>query len=186
MNYIFRFFTTTLFLTASAHFCCSFTCAQTKTTGKDLPNFYIVNSKLYRGGQPSEAGVMKLKEMGVGAIIDFRGVGDKTKSEEQWAQTAGLKFYSVPLDNWHSPKDANVDKILTLINSPDNQPVFVHCQRGADRTGTIVAVYRITHDGWTGEQANEEARKFGFGWWQVKMKDYINDYYRDYSKPTQP
>ncbi len=49
----------------------------------------------------------------------------------------------------------------------------------SDRTGTVIAVYRMTHDAWTGEQAADEAETFGIGWWQRGMRDFINDYYRD-------
>ena len=43
-------------------------------------------------------------------------------------------------------------------------------------TGAIIAVYRVEHDGWTSEQAKAEAKRYGLGFWQVKIKDYISDY----------
>jgi protein tyrosine/serine phosphatase len=82
------------------------------------------------------------------------------------------------LSNRTAPSDAEVEQILSLVNAPDNQPVFVHCKRGADRTGTIIALYRIRHDGWTSEQAKAEAKHYGMGFWQLGMKDYISDYYK--------
>jgi protein tyrosine/serine phosphatase len=65
-----------------------------------------------------------------------------------------------------------------VISANENQPVFVHCRRGSDRTGTIIAIYRIEHDGWTSEKATSEAKRYGLGLWQLGMKDYISDYYR--------
>ncbi|MGI8495732.1 MAG: fused DSP-PTPase phosphatase/NAD kinase-like protein [Pyrinomonadaceae bacterium] len=149
---------------------------------KDLPNFYLVNSNLYRGGQPKEAGIERLKKMGVKTIIDLRGADDDSKKEEIWAKNAGIKFITVNLQNWLRPKTSDIEQIINYINQPENQPVFVHCRRGADRTGTVIAVYRIRQDGWTARQATDEAKKFGFGWWQFWMKDYISDYYRDFHK----
>lgn len=160
----------------------NFAYGQKKIADEDLPNFSQINANLYRGGQPSEEGVKKLKQMGVKTIIYLRDADERARIEESWAQAAGIKFYNVPLSNWFGPKDAQVEKVLGLINAPENQPVFVHCKRGADRTGTVVAVYRITRDGWTAKQANEEAEKFDFGWWQIWMKDYIKDYFRDFKK----
>ncbi|MGH7784650.1 MAG: fused DSP-PTPase phosphatase/NAD kinase-like protein, partial [Candidatus Binatia bacterium] len=107
----------------------------------------------------------------------------RAKREEKWASAAGLRFINIPLSNWFGPKDRSTDSIIKQISLAENQPVFVHCQRGADRTGTVIAIYRITHDSWTAKQANDEAEKFGFGWWQIWMKGYINDYYRDHLKP---
>ena len=75
-----------------------------------------------------------------------------------------------------------VERALAIINDPANQPVFVHCKHGADRTGTVVAIYRITHDGWSSEQALHEAKKYGLSWIQFGMKDFIKDYVRDHSK----
>lgn len=161
----------------------NFTHAQkAAAVNKDLPNFYAVNKQLFRGAQPTEAGVRQLAVMGVKTIVNLRETNEKVRAEESWARNAGVKFVSVPLNNWFEPKDEQIEKILAIIDDPESQPVFVHCKRGADRTGAVVAVYRITHDGWTAKQANDEAKELGFGWWQVWMKDYINDYYRDFKK----
>lgn len=156
---------------------------QKKSSSEDLPNFSKVNENLYRGGQPSQNGVKKLKEdFKIKTIIYLRGADERAEIEKKWSEAAGIKFINVSLNNWFGPKDAQIEKALQEINRTENQPVFVHCQRGADRTGTVIAVYRITHDGWTARAATEEAEIFHFGWWQIWMKDYIKDYYRDFKK----
>ena len=137
---------------------------------------------LFRSGQPTEAGIAELKRLGVKTVIDLRDNDDRAHKEEAWVRSAGLRFVNVPESNWFKPNQKNIEAIIRQIDETPNQPIYVHCNRGSDRTGTVVAVYRITHDGWTGKQANDEAKKFGFGWWQIWMKDYINDYYRDYAK----
>lgn len=157
--------------------------AQYDQPSRDLPNFYKVNANLYRGGQPTEAGLAKLKQKGIRTIIDLRSYDQLAKKEEGWSRSAGVKFISMPMSNWFKPKDMQIDKIIKLIDDPANQPVFVHCQRGADRTGTVVAVYRISREGWNADRANEEAEKFGFGWWQFWLKDFINDYYTATLRP---
>lgn len=159
----------------------NFALAQTAVANRNLPNFSQVNKNFYRGAQPTESGVKELAKIGVKTIIDLRGEDEKAKNEEIWARNAGINFISVSLSNWFKPKGAEIEQIIKDINAPENQPVFVHCKRGADRTGTIVAVYRISHDNYTAKQAIEEAKHFDFGWWQFWMKDFINDYYRNFT-----
>jgi len=159
----------------------SFAHAQKKSAKKDLPNFSQVNANLYRGGQPTETGIKQL-EGKVKTIVYLRGVDERAKTEEKWANAADINFKSFPLNNLFRPKDSQIKDILAFINDPQNQPVFVHCKRGADRTGTVIAVYRISHDGKTAKEAVDEAEQFHLGWWQFWMKDYINDYYRNFKR----
>jgi len=52
----------------------------------------------------------------------------------------------------------------------------VHCAAGKDRTGTVVAAYRIAHQKWTNQQALAEAQQIGLHWWERGMKRYIASY----------
>ena len=79
----------------------------------------------------------------------------------------------------------DVERVLTIIDAPENQPVFVHCRRGADRTGTIIACYRITHDGWNADQAKKEARLYGLSRLQHGMMNYIEKFYRGHIRGSQ-
>jgi len=51
---------------------------------------------------------------------------------------------------------------LKIVSDPKNQPVLVHCQHGADRTGTMVAIYRVYAEGWSMTEAMQELPRFGF------------------------
>ncbi len=145
-----------------------------------LPNFHQVNEQLYRGAQPANGGMKELAELHIKTVINLRGEDESTREEETEAQAAGLRYFSEPLPGFGRPKDEQVEKVLAIINDAQNWPVFVHCHHGEDRTGTIIAVYRITHDGWTLEQAKKEAKHYGMSRFQFAMKDYISDYARDH------
>jgi protein tyrosine/serine phosphatase len=158
-------------------------------SNKELPNFHQVNAKLYRGGQPRQGGIKNLASLGVNTVINLRDNDERAKSEGREAEAAGLRYFNIPLGRLGRPEDAEVERVLSLINDPKNGVVFVHCAHGADRTGVIIAVYRIAHDGWTSEQAKQEANRYGMKFWQRGMKDYIHDYYRDRAlraNPMQP
>ena len=160
--------------------------AQVGIKHAELPNFDKVNERLYRGGQPKSGGIQKLAQLGIKTVVNLRDDDERARAEEAEAVAAGLRYFNVPLDNFGRPSDAKVERVLAIIETPENQPVFVHCKRGADRTGTIVAVYRIAHDGWTSERAISEADRHGMIFWQVGMKDYIHDYYRRRLPPKSP
>jgi uncharacterized protein (TIGR01244 family) len=158
--------------------CLVVTIAQDSPSYSELPNFQQVNDKLYRGGQPKAGGLQRLKQLGVKTVINLRDDDDRARNEGVEAQSAGLRYFNIPLPSFGQPADSAVDQALALIEAADNQPVFVHCHRGADRTGVIIAIYRIEQDGWTSEQAKAEAKRFGLGFWQVSLKNYIRDYYQ--------
>jgi protein tyrosine/serine phosphatase len=113
-------------------------------------------------------------------VIDLRDDDDNALEEKKLVETAGMRFLNFPLGNWDRPEVKDIDIILAQINTAENQPVFVHCKRGSDRTGTVIAVYRMSHDDWDAKKAGNEAEEFGIGWWQHGMRDFINDYYRDH------
>ena len=143
-----------------------------------VPNFHQVNDKLYRGGQPREGGFRELAALGVNTVINLRDDDARADAEGSEARAAGLRYFNIPLGRLGRPTDEQVARALSLINAPENGVVFVHCAKGQDRTGTIVAVYRLTHDRWTADRATDEAEHYGMKFWQRGMKGYINDYYR--------
>ncbi len=148
----------------------------------DLPNFQKVDDHLFRGAQPTEAGIAKLKELKVKTVVDLRSERDQVAIEQRWVENAGMKFINVPMSGWFRPKAADIERILKIIEDPQNQPVFIHCRHGADRTGSVAAVYRIADYDWTAKQALGEAKAHNFGWWQFWMKDFIKDYYQKHRR----
>lgn len=154
------------------------TLAQSETRYAELPNFHQVNSQLYRGGQPKPGGLPRLKALGIKTIVNLRGEDAQTQAEGAEARELGLAYYSISLPEFSGPKEGDVQRVLDIINAPENQPVFVHCRRGKDRTGTIIACYRITHDGWNSADAKKEARTRGMSWTQIGMKTFIDESYQ--------
>ncbi|MFN2576559.1 MAG: tyrosine-protein phosphatase [Pyrinomonadaceae bacterium] len=151
--------------------------AQKHSRYSELPNFYQVDAQLYRGGQPETGGLQKLKELGVKTVVNLRGEDHLARAEETEARSLGLRYYAIALPGFSRPRDEEVQRILQIINARENQPVFVHCHHGHDRTGVIVACYHISHDGWTARQAKNEAQRYGLSWTEIGMKKYIDEYY---------
>ncbi|MFL6229451.1 MAG: fused DSP-PTPase phosphatase/NAD kinase-like protein [Pyrinomonadaceae bacterium] len=147
---------------------------------RELPNFHQVNARLYRGGQPKVGGLQRLASLGVKTVVNLRGDDEHLAAEEREAKSLGMKFFNLPLSMGARPSREQIARALAIIEAQGNQPVFIHCHKGSDRTGVVVAAYRITHDHWTAEEAQREADRYGMGWWQHGKKDFISDYFRDY------
>jgi tyrosine-protein phosphatase SIW14 len=150
---------------------------QPQSGHRELPNFHRVNENLYRGGQPKTGGLEKLAELGIKTIINLRGDSDDTRAEGREALRLGMRYFNIPMSPAGRPTDEQVRRTIEIIEEKEKGPVFVHCRRGSDRTGAIIAIYRIEKDGWTAERAIEEANSYGLGFIQFRKRDYIKDYF---------
>jgi tyrosine-protein phosphatase SIW14 len=139
---------------------------------RGVPNFHQVNEHIYRGGQPSEEGWTGLAQLGVKTVIDLRLEDEHpTKMEAQAVQAAGMRYVNIPMHGVVAPSDQQIAQALALLDS--DSPVFMHCKRGADRTGTVIACYRMAHDRWDSERALKEAKSYGMSFLQFGMKHYV-------------
>ena len=146
-----------------------------------INNFDRVNDGLYRGAQPDSPGMEGLKRRGIKAIINLRMTGDVSVAEEVEARDFGMTYTNVPMRGLGRPTDEQVTKALLIIETFP-APVFIHCKYGCDRTGTIIACYRIQHDGWTSKAALSEARQHGMSFWEFEMRNYV----REFAKSRKP
>ena len=130
-----------------------------KITVIGVSNFAETSPHLYRGGQPKGTGYEHLKQMGIDIVVDVRLSG--RDREKQNVTKAGMQFVSLP---WHCmfPKDDIFAQFLKLLRENPDKKVFVHCRYGDDRTGMMIAAYRMAVEGWTPEEARKEMEKFGF------------------------
>ncbi len=138
-----------------------------------LHNFGQVNDHIFRGAQPSSAGFSQLAKMGVKTVVDLRETSGRSSSEQKMVEADGMKYVSIPLNGYGAPSNETVLKLIGFLDDKSAGPVFVHCRRGADRTGTILACYRIAHDHWENAKALAEAKTFGMSWTERAMQAFI-------------
>ena len=142
-----------------------------------VPNFHEVNAHVYRGGQPVNVGWNSLAHLGIKLVIDLRpSTEHPIQAEEQAVEGAGMHYVNVPMRGLGAPAAESVLKVLTLMLSESSGPVFVHCRRGSDRTGTVVACYRILHDHWENRKALQEARSYGMLMLERGMMRFIENF----------
>jgi protein tyrosine/serine phosphatase len=146
-----------------------------------LPNLHRVNSSLYRSAQPTKEGFVFLDTQAslangdrpIKTVVSLRAFNDDVPLVPT---ASGLRLEQIRFKTWHA-EDEDVVKFLRIATTPALQPVLVHCQHGSDRTGTMVAIYRITFEGWTKAQATNEMINGGFGFhpmWQNLLR-YIQE-----------
>jgi tyrosine-protein phosphatase SIW14 len=142
-----------------------------------VPNFYQVNDHVYRGAQPTDEGWKSLAALGVKTVIDLRLQDEHpTQAEKQAVEAAGMRYINIPMHGMAAPSHEQISKILGLLDSTKEGPVFVHCRRGADRTGTVIACYRVAHDHWQNKKALAEAKSAGMSWIEIAMKRYVQSF----------
>ena len=141
-----------------------------------IDNFGEVNEHYYRGAQPKPSDFADLAALGIKTVIDLTGEGDAR--EAGLVQTAGMSFFRIPMTTRETPSKEKVARFLTLVNDPANQPVYVHCQGGRHRTGVMTAVYRMSNDRWTADQAFAEMKKYRYGadFLHPEFKQFVYSY----------
>ena len=125
-----------------------------------IDNFGQINDHYYRGAQPHADDYADLAALGVKTVIDL--TKDGRADEQGFVEGHGMRFVRIPLTTSERPGDAAIAQFLSVVNDPANQPVYVHCQGGRHRTGTMTAVYRMTEDGWTADRAYQEMKQYRF------------------------
>jgi len=146
------------------------------SSGSGIENFHQVDDHVFRGAQPNEEGFRYLAKLGVKTIVDLRESDSRSRKEEQEVTAAGMKYVNVPMTGLTPPTQAEIATILGILENGKEGAVFVHCKRGADRTGAVIASYRIEHDGWDNARALSEAKADGIRFSQVPRQDYIRTF----------
>lgn len=127
-----------------------------------VPNLHKVSDGLYRSAQPTSEGMANLAAMGIKTVVNLRDRhSDLDEIGDLPLQTRRIDIFTARM------KDEYVKEFLSIVDDPNNAPVLVHCQHGADRTGTMCAMYRILRQGWTPNEAIEEMKDGGYNYHSV-------------------
>ena len=133
-----------------------------------LPNLHQVSPTLFRSAQPDFEGLVIVNNMQhlspqqetpLRTVLSLR----PDRSDEKIYPSRNVHYERIEMNTWDI-KDADVIKALRIINTPAMQPVLLHCQHGADRTGLISAIYRIMYQGWSKDEAIREMTLGNFGY----------------------
>ncbi|MBN1341752.1 MAG: tyrosine-protein phosphatase [Phycisphaerae bacterium] len=150
-----------------------------------IKHFRVVqDGVLYRSGQPDSDDLVRLRDAyGIRTIVNLRRTDEQNddeglslKEERDIANRLGIHFYHLPMDGDMKVDPNTVRKWLEIARAKENHPLLVHCKAGSDRTGLLVAIYRIEVQRWPPLQALNEAMHERM---DVKDKPHLKDYVLD-------
>lgn len=145
-------------------------------TQNTIPNFLQVTDNLFRGGRPNTGDLAALKsEKNIKTVINLENKMPVVQQENKVADDLGLKFISSPMDASVRPNDQQVNQILSSLQDTKNDPIFIHCHHGQDRSGLIIGLYRVEVQGWAPAKAYQEMLDNGFHSSLVALDKYFRD-----------
>ncbi|MFO1370921.1 MAG: tyrosine-protein phosphatase [Candidatus Competibacteraceae bacterium] len=138
-----------------------------------VANLHKVSSFIYRSAQPTHEGIKNLeKEIGIKTVINLRAF----HSDANEIKGTGLLNKELSVKTWRI-EDEDIINLLNILKKSENGPFLIHCQHGADRTGIMVAMYRIVEQGWTKDEAIKEMMEGGYGFHSIwsNIIDYVHN-----------
>ena len=112
-------------------------------------NFHIVTpEKVYRSSQPDRKEFISLELHGCKSVLNLR------TAHSDLPKIAGLKLKEHRL-KCHKIGRTDIIRAMKMLRDAE-MPILIHGCKGSDRTGVVVAAYRIVFEDWSVEEALKE------------------------------
>lgn len=132
-----------------------------KIINSDLDNLYKISDQLYRSANPDDSDIPDIKALKIKGILNLRYYhddADDLENNDLVLKRVKMKAHKVTVEE--------VIEALKFIIENDGA-TLVHCLHGSDRTGTVVAAYRIVVQNWSKEKALDEMQNGGYGFHEI-------------------
>ena len=138
---------------------------------KYLKNLFRVSDDLYRSEQPNHDAFVELSTMGIKSVLNLR----TTEKDDEIIGTVSIKPFIIPMDAGSFTDKEVIEALKVIASAP--KPILVHCRHGSDRTGVVVAMYRIIFQNWSKEDALNELLNGGYGFhtYYKNIPEYIKN-----------
>ena len=154
--------------------------------GVPIRNFGKVTEGIYRGALPDAEGYRALaNKLGVRRVCSLTE-GARERDRELALEAGVREWRHIPFVDREEPQADRVREWLDVIRTAESEgSIYTHCMGGRHRTGVLVAVLRVTDQGWTKEQAFGEM--LHYGWYDARGHRPLRDWFfrvfdpRDYS-----
>lgn len=145
----------------------------TASANATLPlNFHQVSPEIYRSAQPDAAQMQGIEQQGIKTVLSLRQWND----DDSQAKGTHLVLRRVPIN----AAVINDDKVVSALREIRfaQKPLLVHCWHGSDRTGLVVAMYRLVFEQASKSDVLAELRQPQFGNhenYRLNIARYINN-----------
>jgi tyrosine-protein phosphatase SIW14 len=128
-----------------------------KLDSTGLHNLYKLNDSIYRSEQPDSASFANLKKIGIKSILNIT----TQQNDTAVSGNQNFNYYFVQM-NAESFSNSDIIQALAVIRDAP-KPILIHCRHGSDRTGVVMAMYRIIYENRSKQEALDELRNGGYG-----------------------
>ena len=135
-----------------------------------IPNLRKVHDWLFRGGHINKDSINTLLALNIKTVICLRSTKKEIAAEKILVENAGIQFISLPMTYLCWPSEESINEFFQIIETEGNRPIYLHCKHGCDRTGMLVAFWRMAKDNWTFSSAYDEMKALGYH--RFKMRHF--------------
>ncbi len=116
---------------------------------KNHKAFYMekLTDSFYRGSEPDAKKISELGQMGIKTILNLKSIDNRQLANySKIAEENGMKYINIPLNPFYIKK--SFPYIMDIIKSGNKEnPTFIHCTFGKDRTGFVSALVNFFKNG---------------------------------------
>lgn len=138
----------------------------------------VVPGRFYRAGEVDSQKLAELiKEYGIKSVVDLRAnefeVDQYGVREKDAAQANGAKYYHVPFVGSDARQRGQVEELISLYDRVET-PVMIHCSSGTHRTGVASAIWLLTRENASIEDALAQLSiRYGYFYYERRLKSLI-------------
>ena len=140
-----------------------------------------VTNNLYRGARiESNSQFDKLDSLNIELIINLEDDSKSIFHDELLCEVLKARFEHFSMSEFARPEVELLEKVVNCIEH-NQTPIYIHCKHGQDRTGYVIAAYRMIVEKWTFGEAWYELIQMGhkwlfYFWWKKSLKKIAKKY----------
>jgi protein tyrosine phosphatase (PTP) superfamily phosphohydrolase (DUF442 family) len=146
-----------------------------RTLNSDVPRVLCLDQSFATGGQPKDQAYTKAATAGFRSVLSLRTAAEGIDLARERREVEGnkMRYFNIPV-NSSSPRPEQADEFLRITRDKANHPMLVTCAT-VNRVGAFMMILRVVEQGWSVEEAGDEAAKIGLRGDELKKfaKDYI-------------